>query len=768
MKRLLLLPLVLFCFFVSPRAQAQVWNEVRIMHVDTTNFPSINVRVRAFCAGQQSSNINPVTVKVYEDGVLRSVSAPLTCPSTTVPASVALALDRSGSVAGTALYRIQLGAWRFVELLQSHSTGDDEAGLITFGDDVTLHIGMTTNINDLFDAINDIYPYGVTTMYDALIVALNEVANNGSNPIKAVVVMSDGGDNNSLADRASVIALARQLGIPIFSIGLAYLDNQNELLDMKALADSTGGMFLSIEHPDDIAQAFNAMMSLITGGGNDCHFQYLSECRDGTRRELTVIAEACGLADTVTVHYTAPIDPNLPVYKVTFDSTYAYERGDMLVPVSIEADISGTVDWIEFKVLERPPLTFLNLVYTGFLADQGTVSQRIDGDSLIVRVDGPLILSMGKQTLMKIRYGTPPIGKDTTFWYPVWWLDMDSPDCVQYDADNSMLDILKRPGLDVICGDSVFVDWDESSGSFTNDIINLGVGIQNNSPLLATNTWARIKVPPGMELLSPSDSILLTSNPLLPGQTGFVEFQLRVLPTDTTMIYRVCIEVQPDSGRVTECCKIIIVERARTALQAECSMPNRIEWVDSLQRFEPEVFPVTVRLRNASDFEARNVPAWIHVPPGFAVDSTTPINTVLAPSRIGRADTGTVTWLVRPLERPTSDLLRFCIKAAAGPDTVVCCQDIYITASPIRVRMACTDTRVLVYDDGTGEYDPEMMLVVTKVTNTSQLPMSSTRGHITLPSFLELDTGQFPSKDFPNSAVVLPGDSAEIKWVVVT
>ena len=73
MKRLFLLPILLLLFNPATQLDAQVWNEVRIVRVDTTNFPSVKVHVRAFCAGQQSSSINPVTIRIYEDGVLKAM-----------------------------------------------------------------------------------------------------------------------------------------------------------------------------------------------------------------------------------------------------------------------------------------------------------------------------------------------------------------------------------------------------------------------------------------------------------------------------------------------------------------------------------------------------------------------------------------------------------------------------------------------------------------------------------------------------------------------
>lgn len=758
--------LLLFSVFSVHPGVAQPWNEVRILHVDTQNFPTVHVKVRAWCAGQQSNNINPVNVRITENGMPRTM-ATLNCPMETVPISVALALDRSGSVAGTSIYRVKVGAWRFVELLRAHSTGTDEAAVFSFGDDVIKHVGMTTNLNALFAAIDGIYPYGVTTMYDALVEALNEVQNNGANGIKAVVVLSDGADNNSFASVSDCIALARQYGIPIFSIGVGYDPTTSDIPSMRKLADSTGGKFLLIEHPDDVIPAFDAMASLVSNGANDCDMQYVSNCPDGSWRELSVIAEACGLADTAHVRFRAPLDPNLPAFNVSFDSTFAYENGDLYLPVSVEAEGGGgTLDFLEFKVLERPPLRFLGIETQGLLAETMTVNSSIVGDSLIIGVIGPAFVS-GKQTLLRIRYATPPVTKDTTFIYPVFSLQKRTQDCLQLKARNTYLSILKRPVLDILCDDTLYVDWDEQLGSFVNEVVTVGVSVRNNGSLAVENTRVRLRVPEGMELLSAADSALLPVNPLPPKGTGVVEFRLRVLPREETHTYEVCVDVVPDSGLPATCCRTVIVERARTILEADCSMPSRIEWRDSLGRFEPDRFPVTVLVRNRSELRAENIAAWIHVPPGFVVDSLTPVNTVVTPSQLARHDTGSVTWWVRPLERPTSDLLRFCVKVAVGPDTAICCQDVFITASPVRALMRCSDTRVMVYDDGSGKYDPPRMLIATTMHNVSALGMGKTRGSIQLPPFLRLDAGEFASKDFPNSGVIAAGDSGTISWIAV-
>ncbi len=765
MKRLLLLFIVLFSVSLSSNAFAQPTNEVRILHVDTKNFPSIKVHVRAFCGGQQSSNINQVTIRIIENGILRNLQS-MTCPTVTEPVSVALVLDRSGSVAGTSIYRIKEGAWRFVELFQTHGSALDEGAIFSFGDDVTMHQGMTNNLALLFDAISRIYPYGLTTMYDAVIDALNEVANNGSNPIKAVIVLSDGDDNNSIATLPDVIFRAQQLMIPVYCMGLSYDLNSPGLSNMRQLAEQTGGMFIEITNPDDIIPAYNSMMSLVTNGVNDCILSYLSDCADGSRRELKIIAEACGLADTAIVNFKVPLDPNLPNVSVWFDSTAALEEGEMRVPVMIDAPAGTLLKKLKMKIIERPPIQYQGIITAGHVAEMAQLYFGRVNDSVIIELAAPLLLPGGPDTLLLIRYRTPKINKDTSFVYPAFFVEKETQDCMTLSARTSNVSIHKRPSIDIACDDTVHVQWNAAQGKYETPSVRVGVNVANRGTLPAKNTRVRIIVPWGLELLSPSDTYVVGGGELPVGSSEYAWFDLSVIPTDTARSIAVCIEVHPDSGTATTCCTYIMVERAKPLLEVECDMISRVEWSDSLNTFMPAVFPVRVRVINRSELAAKNTLAWIHVPDGFEVDSTTPVNAFVNPKLLTNADTGYVTWMVRPLERPTSDLLTFCVKVAAGLDTAECCNILFITASPVRVRMQCTQPVVISHDEGTGEYDPRFWFIKTSVKNISTLNMTGTRGNIQLPPFLKIGATDFATKDFPNGAVILPGDSAEISWVV--
>jgi hypothetical protein len=765
MKRMLLLSLfslvVVFPYVVT----AQPVDEVRIVHVDTKAFPTVRVHVRAFCGGQQSSNINQVTVRIYENGVFRTLQS-MTCPSQTEAVSVALALDRSASVAGTTILRIKEGAWRFVELFQQHGTGQDEGAIFSFGSDVTMHTGMTSDWAELADAINNVYPYGLTAMYDAIIDALNEVHNNGSNALKAVVVLTDGDDNNSTATLSEVISRAQQLGIPVYCVGISYVEMKEPMDRLRQIADMTGGVFIEVNHPDDIVPAFNSMMSMLTNGGNDCIMTYTSECPDGTARELKVIAEACGLSDTAVVHFKAPLDPNLPVVSVWFDSTAALENGEMLIPVMIDAPAGTVVNKLILKAFERPPIQYQGVVKDGYLADMAQLLFGRVADSVIIELTGPLLLSGRPDTLLKIRYRTPPTGKDTSFTYPAFYVDKETMGCLVLKAWTNRMTILKRPSLDVACDDIISVEWDDAKGNFVDGIVRVGVNITNRGSFPVRNTRVRVIVPPGMELVSPSDNFIISAGGLPVQASEYAYFELRALPVEKETIFLVCLEVQPDSGLLTTCCTQVRVAAGKALLQAECEMIHRVQWSDSLETYVPEVFPVRVRILNRSELPARNVEARLILPEGFEIEPGTPLDAVVNPDLIGKADTGYVTWLVRPLERSRDSLFNFCVEAVVGADTVECCDVLYITRSPIRADLQCTEPIAITLDEGTGKYEPTYMFIRTTVRNTSRLPMTSARGQIQLPPFLRLGGSEFQTKEFPTGGVIAPGDSGTLSWVV--
>ena len=143
-----------------------------------------------------------------------------------VPISTALVLDRSGSMTGynyddEPLNKMKEAANAFVDLLSPA----DECEIISLGDDVQTNQSFTNNKALLSDAINSLNSYGGTPLFDAIWQGITD-ASSRSNSRKAVIAMTDGGENASSYDHGGggnvdiLISYAQQKGIPVYTIGL--------------------------------------------------------------------------------------------------------------------------------------------------------------------------------------------------------------------------------------------------------------------------------------------------------------------------------------------------------------------------------------------------------------------------------------------------------------------------------------------------------------------------------------------------------------------
>ena len=170
------------------------------------------------------------------------------------PVSVGLVIDDSGSMRPK-LPDVVTAALSFARL----SNPQDELFAIAFNDTVLgLNDGRATLVSDVRSlelALRSLRPEGRTALYDAMMVGLERVERS-STARKALLVMSDGGDNASRATLDEVLTRARHSNVTIFTIGLFKDDDldQNPGV-LKSLAQSTGGERFLPQSPELITAA---------------------------------------------------------------------------------------------------------------------------------------------------------------------------------------------------------------------------------------------------------------------------------------------------------------------------------------------------------------------------------------------------------------------------------------------------------------------------------------------------------------------------------
>ena len=124
------------------------------------------------------------------------------------------------------------------------------------------------NNSVLIAAATAAYDGGFTNLYDGIDVALDHFsAWTGALPAgpKAVILISDGGDNASVATGSSVVDKASGLGIPVFTIALSTADTKGQSV-MNGLAALTGGTYIFAPVDAAIPPAYGLIATQLNNG----------------------------------------------------------------------------------------------------------------------------------------------------------------------------------------------------------------------------------------------------------------------------------------------------------------------------------------------------------------------------------------------------------------------------------------------------------------------------------------------------------------------
>ncbi|MFT3743804.1 MAG: VWA domain-containing protein [Pyrinomonadaceae bacterium] len=187
--------------------------------------------------GRVVSNLTKKHFSVFEDGVEQEISF---FEDVDAPASIGIIYDVSGSMGGGKIQRSRRALERF--MLTSHPS--DEFSLITFSDKVQLLADRTRDINALLDKLTLVKTGGNTAFYDGVYLGADRVM-RGSHNKKALLIISDGIDNNSRYSYNEMKRLLKESDVIIYAIGI-YGDGDGSLgtfgeASLNRLAESTGG-----------------------------------------------------------------------------------------------------------------------------------------------------------------------------------------------------------------------------------------------------------------------------------------------------------------------------------------------------------------------------------------------------------------------------------------------------------------------------------------------------------------------------------------------
>jgi VWFA-related protein len=171
------------------------------------------------------------------------------------PATVGLVIDASSSMRNK-MGEVQAAALAFAR----SSNPEDELFALRFNDDVDDAVPgrkflLAEDVDAIGAAIGKLKPDGQTALYDALLEGLERL-DSATRARKALVVISDGGDNASQAKLADVLARARRSNAAIYTVGVFDRDDDDRNPGvLKSLAEATGALRFLPQSPGELLRA---------------------------------------------------------------------------------------------------------------------------------------------------------------------------------------------------------------------------------------------------------------------------------------------------------------------------------------------------------------------------------------------------------------------------------------------------------------------------------------------------------------------------------
>lgn len=188
--------------------------------------------------GRFVSGLTAENFRVLEEGQPQKISF---FEQENTPVTVGLIVDHSGSMAPK-LRDVAAAVLSF-----AHSSNpDDEMFVIDFDDTVTVELlhgkPFTSDPQELSEAVTAVVARGQTALYDAIAEGFIHIQLGQSNK-RALIVVSDGGDNISKTTFSQVLAPARSSRTVIYAIGLLSESGLEENPGvLRRLCHDTGGV----------------------------------------------------------------------------------------------------------------------------------------------------------------------------------------------------------------------------------------------------------------------------------------------------------------------------------------------------------------------------------------------------------------------------------------------------------------------------------------------------------------------------------------------
>lgn len=187
---------------------------------------------------------------VYEDHVKQKIN---TFSTDDAPISVGIVFDSSGSMAD----KIEKSREALDAFFQT-ANPQDQFFIVDFSGEPHLLGGFSDNPNRLLNRIAFIPAHGRTALLDAIYLGLDEMR-QASHSRKALLIISDGGDNHSRFTEAEIRNVVRESDVEIYAIGIfspvgdRYTPEEQEGPELLSdICAESGGRMFTVQDVDEL------------------------------------------------------------------------------------------------------------------------------------------------------------------------------------------------------------------------------------------------------------------------------------------------------------------------------------------------------------------------------------------------------------------------------------------------------------------------------------------------------------------------------------
>jgi len=168
------------------------------------------------------------------------------------PVSLGIVLDLSGSMRAKRNQAVSA-----IREIVNAAGPQDEAFLVTFSSAPAMRVEFTSDLDAIVHPLYMAGARGSTALVDAMYMGLQQMK-RARNPRRALIVLSDGGDNNSRYTEAELSSFALESNTQIYSISIhesaTNVEEQAGVFLLSKLSETTGGLHFIVRDRRDLPE----------------------------------------------------------------------------------------------------------------------------------------------------------------------------------------------------------------------------------------------------------------------------------------------------------------------------------------------------------------------------------------------------------------------------------------------------------------------------------------------------------------------------------